>query len=349
MSFNVCDKSIGNGHAPFIILEAGINHNGEIQNAEQMIKAAKNIGADAIKFQTFKASEFIADTSQQFTYRSQGKEITESMLKMFQRYEFSKDAWFQIKKMCDDTGIIFMSTPQNESDLNLLLDIGVPALKVGSDDFTNLPLLEKYSSTGLPLFMSCGMADLGEVHDAIIATDALARNDVLLMLCTSQYPTPAEDVNISKLKTLAAAFPNLPLGFSDHTQGDTAAILATAMGAIAFEKHFTLSHDLPGPDHWFSETPDTASSWVASLRSAHQMIGSGSIIPTTKEIEMRKLARRSVTALCDIEAGDIFTNDNLGLMRPGSGLPPKMINHFIGQKSRTNIKISQQMKFSDIA
>lgn len=349
MTFNICNKPIGKGHPPYIILEAGINHNGEINIAEQMIKVAKDIGADAIKFQTFKASEFIADTSQQFTYQSQGNEVTESMLEMFQRYEFSKDNWFHIKKMCDDTGIIFMSTPQNESDLTLLLDIGVPALKVGSDDFTNLPLLEKYSSTGLPLFMSCGMADLGEVHDAILATGALTRNDVLLMLCTSQYPTPAEDVNISKLKTFAAAFPDLPLGFSDHTQGNTAAVMASAMGAIAFEKHFTLSHDLPGPDHWFSETPETAASWVASLRRSHQMIGSGSISPTTKELEMRKIARRSVIAICDIEAGDIFTYENLGLMRPGNGLPPKMINHFIGQKSRKNIKKSQNMKFSDIA
>ncbi len=348
MAFEISGKRIGPGEAPFIILEAGINHNGELTKVEKMIQAAKNAGADAIKFQTFKASEFIADAEQQFTYKSQGKEVTESMLEMFKRYEFSSDEWFQIKSMCDHAGIIFMSTPQNRSDLQLLLEIGIPAIKVGSDDFTNLPLLTYYSQIGLPLIMSCGMANLGEVYDAVGATNALSGNDVLLMLCTSQYPTPPEDVNISKMTTLAGAFPGLLLGFSDHTQGDTAAVLAIGKGAVVFEKHFTLSHDLSGPDHWFSETPETATKWVASIRQAYEMIGSGEMVPTLKEMEMRNIARRSIIALRDIEAGEILNENNIGLMRPGTGLPPKMIDFFIGQKCRNKIAKSDQLKFTDI-
>ena len=159
-SISINNINIGFGYSPFIIAEVGINHNGEIEKALEMIDVAKRAGASAVKFQTFKALEFVADSSQTFTYKSQGREITESMLDMFTRYEFSRDDWFVIKKKCDDTGIIFLSTPQNITDLDLLLEIGIPAIKVGSDDFTNLPLLSSYAKTKLPMILSCGMSDL---------------------------------------------------------------------------------------------------------------------------------------------------------------------------------------------
>lgn len=347
-AIHIGERRVGPGAPSFVMLEAGINHNGDVGIAKRMIRVAKQAGADAIKFQTFKAAEFVGDPKLTFTYRSQGKEITESMLDMFRRYEFSRSQWFEIKQACDQEGIVFLSTPQNVSDLELLLEIGVSALKVGSDDFTNLPLLKHYAATGLPLFISCGMADLGEVCDAIEATGAMRGNSVMLMLCTSQYPTPPGDANLLKLRTLAGAFPNLPLGFSDHTQGPLAAAIACGLGACAFEKHFTLDRDLPGPDHWFSEDPTTAAEWVAAIRSAEQLLGGAEVVPSPAERDMRRLARRSVTALREIAPGEALTEENLGLRRPGDGLPPAFIELAWGRKARRLIKAGQQLGLGDI-
>lgn len=341
-------RRIGPGRPPFVILEVGINHNGELERAFEMIRIAKQAGADAVKFQTFTASEFITDAKLMFTYQSQGESVTESMLAMFQRYEFSRAQWHQIKQACDAADILFLSTPQNVRDMELLLELGVSMLKVGSDDFTNLPLLKRYAATGLPLILSCGMADLGEVYEALDAAGAMSGKPVLLMLCTSQYPTPPGDANLSRLRTLAGAFPGLVLGFSDHTQGPYAAVAACALGASAFEKHFTLDHALPGPDHWFSEDPAGARTWVEAVRQAHQMLGNPQVRPTAAEIPMRRLARRSIVALTAIAAGEPFTEANLGLRRPGDGLPPRMIEATWGRRARHPLAAGQQLALGDI-
>ena len=193
---------IGHGCQPFIIAEAGINHNGEIANALKMVDVAKTAGADAIKFQTFEASGIVIDSSLTFTYKSQGKEITESMFEMYKRCEFSKTEWIKIKQKCDETEILFLSTPENRSDLDLLLELGIPAIKVGSDDFTNIPLLKDYSTTGLPLIISCGMANLEEIKETLKQIDALNDYPTVLMLTTSEYPTVPMNVNLLKLKKL---------------------------------------------------------------------------------------------------------------------------------------------------
>lgn len=340
-------KIIGKGQPPFIIAEAGINHNGELAKAFEMIKVAKSVGADAMKFQTFKAEEFVSDQTLTYTYQSQGKEVTESMLEMFKRYEFSKDEWSLIKQRCDEEGILFLSTPQNYSDLELLMKIGIPAVKIGSDDFSNLPLLKSYAQTNLPLLLSCGMADLGEVYKALEIVGALDGYPVVLLLCTSQYPTPAEDVNLHKLQTLANAFPMVTLGFSDHTQGSLAASIAVGLGAVVFEKHFTLNNDLPGPDHWFSEDPHSLQKWITDVRTAYAMLGSACVRPTTKEREMRVLARRSVIALKDIKIGEEFTVHNMGLRRPGTGLSPGMFETIVGKQATGDIKGGQLLKWGD--
>lgn len=330
---------IGDQCRPYIIAEAGINHNGEIEKALAMIDLAKSVGADAVKFQTFKADEFVGDPGMTFTYRSQGREVTESMLEMFKRYEFNRDEWFLIKKRCDEEeGITFLSTPQNRSDLDLLLQVGILAIKVGSDDFTNTPLLKSYASTGLPIIVSCGMADMAEVYQALEAVGALDGHPTVLMLCTSEYPTPPEDVNLLKLRTLSDAFPMVIPGFSDHTQGPLASSLAVTMGAKVFEKHFTLDHNLPGSDHWFSEDPAGLREWVSAIRRSWLMMGNGILRPTVKEQKMRLLARRSVTALVDIEPGAILNQQNTGLRRPGTGLPPSAYESLIGAIATKKIR-----------
>ena len=354
------NRLIGHDCQPFIIAEAGINHNGEIENALDMINVAKVAGADAIKFQTFEASGIVVDSSLTFTYKSQGKEITESMFEMFKRCEFSKTDWVKIKQKCDESKILFLSTPQNRSDLDLLLELGIPAIKVGSDDFTNIPLLKDYATTGLPLIVSCGMANLEEIKETLKQINASNDYPTVLMLTTSEYPTVPMNVNLLKLKTLANEFPNIILGYSDHTQGSLASSLAVALGAKVFEKHFTLDKNLPGPDHWFSEDPVGLKNWIDAIRNAistnrtlvgtphfvlpdnlsdtaYSMLGSEEVKPTEKEEKMKVLARRSVIALDDIEKDEVFTNKNIGARRPGNGLPPTMIESIVGLKAKQEI------------
>lgn len=346
--FQIDERVIGHHTPTYCIAEVGINHNGDLAIAKRMIDAAKAAGADAVKFQTFKAEEFCGDQNQTFTYQSQGKQVTESMLEMFRRYEFPPESWHEIKAHCGAVGITFFSTPQNPSDLELLLKIGVPALKVGSDDFTNLPLIRSYIKSRLPLILSCGMSDLAEVHQALEAANWFDGYPVALMLCTSQYPTPPMDVNIAKLTTLQQAFPGLLVGFSDHTQGPLAAALAVSRGARIFEKHFTLDKGMPGPDHWFSEDPAGLTDWIASIRTADIMLGSPLITPTNAERQMRLIARRSVVALRDIKPGETFDGANTGLRRPGGGLSPDFIDNVIGLTATREIKKGERLSLGDM-
>lgn len=341
-------KKIGNDAEPFIIAEAGINHNGDIELAKKMVLAAKDAKVDAVKFQTFHAEEFISDENETYTYFSQGKEITESMLNMFKRYEFSDDEWMEIKSFCDENDIVFLSTPQNVSDLDILLRLGISAIKIGSDDFVNIPLIKRYANEGLPLLLSCGMANEEEIDRALKAAGYPNHKDICLLLCTSQYPTPPNDINAKKLISLSKKYPDLILGFSDHSQGNTAAVVAVALGARIFEKHFTLSHDFVGPDHWFSSTPDELKTWVESIRLGYSNLGSYSLQPTSEELEMRKIAHRSVTVLMPIKHGEKFSVDNIGLRRPGTGISPEKYEIIIGKVSKRDLEVGYQLTAEDI-
>ncbi|MBF0492102.1 MAG: N-acetylneuraminate synthase family protein [Deltaproteobacteria bacterium] len=332
------------GEKPFLIAEAGINHNGELNTAFKMIEVAKESGVDAVKFQTFKAEEFVANHTQTFTYKSQGKQITESMIEMFKRYEFSREEWFKIKKKCDEVGILFLSTPQNISDLELLLEVGIPAIKVGSDDFNNLPLLKEYKKTKLPIILSCGMADEEEIHQSL---NLFENYPLILLLCTSEYPTPPASVNLKKLVPLRKLYPSVLLGFSDHTQGPLAASIATAYNTCVFEKHFTLNQQLEGPDHWFSENPEGLKEWVLSIRKAYLLLGTENLEPSAAEKEMKKIARRSIVSLRKILKDELFSLENIGLKRPGTGLPPGLYEKVIGKKAARNIEKNALIQESD--
>jgi sialic acid synthase SpsE len=269
------------------------------------------------------------------------------MLRMFQRYEFPQESWRVIKAHCDAVGITFFSTPQNRSDLDLLLEVGVPAVKVGSDDFTNLPLLRSYAAAALPLILSCGMSDIAEVHQALDTVGWFDGYPAALLLCTSQYPTPPEDVNIAKLTTLQQAFPRLLVGFSDHTQGPLAAALAVARGARIFEKHFTLGHDLPGPDHWFSEEPAGLANWIATIRAANVLVGSAYLRPTNAELVNKREFQRVIVAAAPIGMGELFTEANLTMRRVASGLgfPPSMYWRLLGRTAWRNFPKYSAIEF----
>lgn len=334
--------------APFVIAEAGINHNGDLSLAKRMVDVAAESGVDAVKFQTFKTEDFVMDRSLEYTYRSQGAEVTESMFDMFKRTEFTGEEWEDLKAHCDERGIVFLSTPVTMDGARFLRRLGVGALKVGSDDFTNTPLIKDFASLGVPVMLSCGMADEAEIKTTLSAAFSCSP-DICLMLCTSEYPTPPASVNIRKLLRLRELFPDLVLGFSDHTQGHVGAVLAVGYGAHLFEKHFTLDHDLPGPDHWFSSEPAELRTWASAIREAHEMLGCKDLAPTASEMEMRTAARRSVVARTHIQAGDVLDELNTCLRRPGNGVCPERWSEVLGHTALRDIEEGSLILFEDLS
>jgi N,N'-diacetyllegionaminate synthase len=331
--------SIGKNHPAFIVAEIGINHNGELDTAKNMVTAAKACNVDAVKFQTFDADEFISDRTRTYTYLSQGKTVTESMYDMFKRYEFSKKEWAEIIRFCGKENLIFFSSPQNASDLDFLMNLtNLPAIKVGSDDLVNLPLLTYYASKGLPLIISAGMANLAEIERAVDCIRDAGNNDIMVLHCVSSYPTEARDVNLRKMKTIEQAF-QVIVGFSDHTIGSTASIAAIALGAKVVEKHFTLDKHMPGPDHWFSMDTKEMKCWVDSIKFTESALGSPVVKPTLKEKEI---------AAQNIGKGEVITKDMITFKRPGTGLQPMFLEYIMGRKSIKNIDKNAQITLSDI-
>jgi sialic acid synthase SpsE len=320
----------------YTIVESGINHNGSIQTAYQMIEVAKESGADAIKFQTFRADEFCDKESYLYP--------------IFKKCEIRSDHWQYIKERCDLFKITFLSTPQNFSDLEILLGCGVKAIKIGSDDLTNVSLIRKYSETKLPIILSCGMADESEIN---IATETIREYErhypLILMHCTSSYPTFPKDVNMRKLIRMGVKYPEMILGYSDHTYGHIASVLAVAYGARVFETHFTLDNNYIGPDHEFSKNPKALKIWVNSIREAYDMLGNSDLRPTKQEEDMRIVARRTITAIKDIRKGDIFTDKNIGMMRPAVGLPSLYLPVFLNAEAGRDIDIGEKLRKEDIA
>lgn len=342
------NRYMGNDEPCFIVAEVGINHNGDVNSAKKMIDVAKECGVDAVKFQTFIAEEFVSNPDETYTYKSQGKLVTESMLKMFKRYEFSEGEWKEIFNYCKNMNIICFSTPQNPSDLDFLLKIvDLLIIKVGSDDLTNLELLKYYASKNKPMIISAGMAFISEIEDAIEIIREKGNNDLVVLHCISSYPTEAEEVNLRRMLTIRQAF-DVAVGFSDHTIGNIAATAAIALGAKVIEKHFTLDKNLPGPDHWFSSDPKELSQLVQAIRYTEKSLGNYVIKPTPKEIEMRKIARRSIVAARDIKKGEIITPEALCVKRPGTGLPPKFINYILKKEAKINIKKNELITFEKV-
>ncbi len=334
----------------FIIAEAGINHNGDVRLAREMVSAARESGADCIKFQTFKAKEFVSDPNQTYTYKSQGKMVTESMLDMFKRYEFTKEEWSKIVDYCDKVGIAFSSTAQNPSDLEFLLSIiDLPFLKVGSDDLTNLELMKYYASKGKPMIISAGMAYAYEIEDAIRTIRSCGNDDITVLHCVSSYPADPGQVNLRKIPIIRDAF-NVPVGFSDHTIGSAAAVGAVCFGATVIEKHFTLDKNLPGPDHWFSIDTKELKEYVDSIRFIERAIGSPMLCPTEKEQEMRQACRRKVVAGQNLACGEKITINKITFKRSGAegGIEPKDVDFILGRRVGRDIVKNEPIKLSHL-
>ncbi len=330
------DRLIGRGCPSFIIAEIGLNHNGDFDLAVESVKAAAGAGADAVKFQNYKTEDFIFDKSLKYTYHCGGKEITESMWDLCKRCEMKREWLPLLKKLCDDLNVVFLSTPTSESGVNDLMDIGVTMLKNGSDYLTHLQLLRYMGATGKTVIISTGMADRSDVQDAVDAVRSGGKSPVVLMHCTSSYPTKAMEVNLNRMLALSETF-NLPVGFSDHTIGSAAAVQAVTLGACMLEKHFTLDQGLPGPDHWFSVNPLELKQYIDDVREAEQRMGSNNIEPAASEKVNRDEFRLSLTASRDLFAGQTLVNQDFVISKPGRGLPPKYAEKIIGRELAINV------------
>jgi N,N'-diacetyllegionaminate synthase len=317
-TITIGDRLVGSGQPAYIIAEIGANHNGDLALAKKLIAEAKRVGCDCAKFQTFTADEFCADPDQPFTYKSQGQTVTKSMRDMFHRLEFSPEEWAEIVGECRKQQIQFMTTIQDPVDLKRMLPFGLPAIKVGSDDFDHIINLRRYAATGLPLIVSKGMADLGEVDRVIRCLRE--RTDKLIMLhCVSLYPTEPRFLNLRQIVTLNRLYPDIVWGFSDHSQGPLASTIAVALGAKVIEKHFTLSHDAAGPDHWFSMDVNEMAQLVHDVRFAESALGDGEVNPAPEELAARNTTRRRLVARADLAAGDFLTEDTVTFKRASRG------------------------------
>jgi sialic acid synthase SpsE len=338
---------IGSNHT-FIIAEVGINHQGSVATAKKMIDAIVASGADAVKFQAFKTDDFVGDKKQTYTYESQGKSVTEPMYDMFKRYEFSEKDFQEVFAYAKSKKILCFATPQNISDMHLVLKLGVPLLKVGSDDLTNLPLMEAYARTKLPVIISTGMADMSDIKDAVEVFRKVGNDKLVVLHCISSYPASDDELNLLRINTIRDTFAVIT-GFSDHSNGNIGAIGSVALGAKVIEKHFTLDKNMPGPDHRFSASPAELTELVCSVRAMELALGSPTVAPSKKEKEMRILARRSIVARRSIAKGEKITADMIEYKRPGNGLMPKYTHLVLGKRARRAIALGTLLKRTDVA
>lgn len=345
-TIRIGERNIGPGEPCFITAEIGLNHNGEMAIARSTIEAAVEAGADGVKFQNYVTSDFLEDDRLTYTYISGGREITESQLAMFKRCELSEQQLSDLKKHCDQLGVVFFSTPTSMAGVELLRRLGTPLLKNGSDFLTHLPLIRGMAETGLPTVLSTGMALVSEIDDAVSAFREAGGNDLILLHCTSSYPTPPEEINLMRIPVLADTFGCLS-GFSDHSEGTTAAVGARALGACFIEKHFTLDRALPGPDHRFSSDPAELRELVRAIRSLESALGTSRLGPTRSEVQGRAGFRLSCSATCDLPAGTRVLPEHLAFRRPGSGIPPKHGPALCGLELKRSIKRGQAITWDD--
>jgi len=328
--------AIGEGCAPFFAAEIGINHNGDLELAREMIRAAARAGATAVKFQNYLTEDFIADRSLTHTYLSGGKEVVESQYEMFKRCELGAKDLRLLRSEADQCGVLFFTTPTGETTLNDAVEAGVSLLKNGSDYLGHLPLIRAMARTGIPTVLSTGMALLTDIEDAVTAFEGAGGTQLILLHCVSSYPTPPADVNLHKIAALRDAF-GVPVGFSDHTEGSAAAIVAVALGACFIEKHFTIDRNLPGPDHWFSADESAFAELTKGCRTAYATLGSSVLRPTAEEALNRMQWRLSCTAADDLRAGEILSSSHIAFARPGSGYPPKAVDEILGRVLTTDL------------
>ncbi len=320
----------------FIIAEAGVNHNGSLDMALQLIDVAAAVGADAVKFQTFKAEKVIAVHAPKADYQQETTGSKESQLEMVKKLELSETEHVRLQHYCRHKDIQLLSTPFDLDSIDLLSRLGLEIFKIPSGEITNLLYLRKLGALRKRLIMSTGMANLGEIEAAldVLGESGTPMGSITVLHCNTEYPTPFEDVNLSAIVTIRSAFPGISVGYSDHTIGIEVPIAAVAMGATVIEKHFTMDRNLTGPDHQASLMPDELKAMVGAIRNIEKALGDGVKRPTPSEVKNKAIARKSLVATQAIKKGELFSSDNITAKRPGVGISPMRWDEVLGQASQ---------------
>ncbi|WP_276367353.1 N-acetylneuraminate synthase [Chryseolinea sp. H1M3-3] len=335
-----------------IIAEAGVNHNGSLETARSLIDAACDAGADFVKFQTFRAEKLVSKNARKAAYQQKNMADTGStQFDMLRKLELSEDDHFKLRDYANQRRIKFFSTAFDEDGLDFLYALGIAIFKIPSGEITNLPYLKKIASKKKPTILSTGMATLGEIESAlaVLLTNGLQRNQITVLHCNTEYPTPFSDVNLKAMNTIAQAF-HVKVGYSDHTTGIEVPIAAVALGATCIEKHFTLSRDMEGPDHKASLEPEELKAMVTAIRNIEKAIsGSGLKEPSPSEIKNKEVARKSIHLKKDLPQGHILREADLIMKRPGNGISPMNIPMVLGKKVSQDLPSDTMLAFNHLS
>lgn len=338
----------------FIVAEIGCNHNGSKELAKQMVIKAKECGVDAVKFQTFKASSLISKYAPKAEYQKETTGIDESQLEMTRKLELSYSDFLELKQFAESIGLVVFSTPFDLESVEFLDSIKQELWKIPSGEITNLPYLKRIGSIkrdNKHIIISTGMATIEEIKNCIeiLVEEGTKLSEITLLHCNTEYPTPDEDVNLLAIENLKSSFPNISVGFSDHSVGYEAAIGATALGIALIEKHFTLDKSMEGPDHKASATPDELIKLCEGVRRMEILLGSKSKCVTPSESKNKIVARKSIVAKCNIQKGDIFTEENITCKRPGNGISPMEWYNVIGKVAEKDFLIDELVSVNNIS
>lgn len=322
-----------------IIAEAGVNHNGDLRLAHELIDIACEAGVDIVKFQTFTASALVTESAKKAEYQTASTDPEESQYSMLKKLELSPQAHKELIDHCKFKNIEFLSTAFDLESLEFLTTLNLNRFKIPSGEITNLPYLEAIGKLGKPVILSTGMAKLAEIEEAILVLEnnGLEREFLTVLHCNTEYPTPFSDVNLLAMQSIKNAF-KVSVGYSDHTSGIDISLAAVALGATVIEKHFTIDKNLPGPDHKASLDPAELKKLVIGIRNIEQSLGDGIKRPTFSESKNIAIARKSIIANCSIKEGDIFSKENLTTKRPGTGISPMRLNEIIGKKAKRDFQ-----------
>lgn len=324
----------------YIIAEAGVNHNGSLENAKKLVLAAKNAGVDAVKFQTFNTDNIVTKNAVKADYQVNNTGNNDSQYEMLKKLELSQQDYRELKQLCDELDIEFMSTPFDIESIDLLEQLNVNRFKLPSGEITNYPYLVRLAKTHKPVIMSSGMATVEDIESAVEVLTKNGLEDLSLLHCTTEYPAPFEEVNLKAMEYLKNKF-GLKIGYSDHTKGVEVPIAAVAMGAEIIEKHFTLDKNMEGPDHKASLEPDELSAMVKAIRNVELAMGDGKKRPSKSEVKNKSIARKSIVAKKRILKGEKFNENNLTTKRPGTGISPMLWDEVIGQIASKTFEVDE--------
>ncbi len=331
-------KKIGPPEPVFIIAEAGVNHNGDLELAKKLIAVAAEAGADAVKFQTFSAENLVTGTADQAEYQRKNIGKTESQFEMLKRLELPKAWHSELQTYATEKNILFLSTPFSEPDADFLETLNLPAYKIPSGEINNLPYLHHIAKKNRPMIISTGMSTLAEVKTAVKTVQAAGNNEIIILHSTSNYPPSLASLNLLAISTLQAEFPDCLVGYSDNgAPGVAPEIIATTLGACVIEKHFTLDKTMAGPDHLASLGPTELKEMVQAIRQTTTMLGNGVKECQPEEISIKAMARKSLISKHEISAGQVLTLNDIIIKRPGNGIPPTELERVIGKKTNTII------------